>query len=138
MKKILLITFIVLLSLSMLACSKEQMQQEVKVSTPTPEDLMLKQLDGPDLLAIMQSDIEIPTNQQKPNKLAIKNAYNKVQSFKIEICEHCQFAETEVEIQPNEIKIVDFSVKGVAGEKTVVIRDDLNNFYAKKSFTVKN
>lgn len=97
---------------------------------------MLKQLDGPDLLAIMESTMQISTEQQKPNKLAIKNAYDKAQSFRIEICEHCSFESTEIEIEPNAIKVIDFTVRGVPGEKTVVIRDNLNNFYAKESFTV--
>lgn len=135
----LLLVFLLSATLALSGCSQAP-EGSVEVSTPSPEELMLENMGDDDLLAVMESEMIISSGEQKPNKLAIKNAYEEPQTFNIEICEFCSFDKETVELPAGSVEIVDFAVRKPSGEssgeRTIVVRDDLNNFYAKESFTV--
>ncbi|MFC1722834.1 hypothetical protein ACFL0V_01715 [Nanoarchaeota archaeon] len=126
---------IALFVLSMLsACSSPE---EPMVREMSKEDIVLEQLKEGKLIAFLENSLTIPEGSTRENKVAIRNAYDVPTLYNIEICENCEFAETSVELGPNETRFISFKVRPVPGEKTLVIRDSNNNFYAKDTFLVR-
>jgi hypothetical protein len=85
-------------------------------------------------VAVYDKEMVISGDYQKDNYLVIKNAYNKVSDFKIEGCTGCEIM-NELKIEANGHHIIKFGVQGV-GEKEIIVKDGLNNYYGKAEFTV--
>ena len=111
--------FVCLLFIFLIACSSSSPKQETAFS--------FKNL-GQDLLVQVNPD---------GNVLGIYNAYDKPMTFNIEPCQFCTFANSTVTIPAKSTATIDFTAKN-SGDKTIVIRDKLNNYYSKTSFTVKS
>ncbi|HII71728.1 TPA: hypothetical protein HA265_03155 [Candidatus Woesearchaeota archaeon] len=132
------VSIIISASLMLSGCSgQEDADGKVKVKTPTKEEIIMGELDDGKLIAVFEKRLEVPS-ASKQNRLAIRNAYDKNAKFLIEICQDCKFSQTEVEIAPQGTEFISFQVNAVPGEKTVVVRDEKNNFYAKDTFIVTN
>ena len=95
------------------------------------------QLNNSKLMVFQDKELIIPGGETADTMMAFKNA-NGGKIFHIEICENCHFEETEIYLEQGNATVVYFTVDGVPGEKTLVIRDENNNFYTKDAFNVIN
>lgn len=105
-----------------------------RVATKTVENKLLQKIGKGQLVAIYDEELLISNDVEKDNYMIIKNAYPAVRDFKIEACEGCEIM-NELKIEADSYHIIGFPVRG-EGVKTVLVKDELGNYYGKAAFTV--
>ena len=140
-KKILALTFLILILAIVLGCSNDRViikktSEREQITEKSPEEVLVKEISEGKLVDVYDEYVRLGPGETKENWIIINNIRDKDERFTIMPPEGCAFDVDIVDIPAGQYKIIKFNVRAEEGQKDIRIKDSLNNAYGHARISV--